>query len=552
MAGPSNIKRLKAAFEMGGLEVPRGDAERGIGHSVQKSKKKEFVQDPDGRQRVVEKDVITTDNRGVDPSVATQQADTFRAMFDKAGVESQNPNIGDSAYDNLADVIQSYQREYAAEIADNNPTIIAPMVDALMNLDLQTRQMVLDKAGDPEIFRNLRNAELDTSTSDGVSRDSGVQQAKEVADAEAKELPADDRRRLPVMYRLSSIFGKPDSKNEKGQIVSGTKGYKKDELKPDPTLDTPVEDLSQSARMLLLRRLANDQLQQVNAIEVDPKTKKPTGRIATLPSTDPEVPTTRDQLKVGTDRAPEDPGMAVQNRNRDVQDRILEHMYAATQPRQRTDRQGNVLRGLTDAVGDSSSAERLDSVLNVEQATDTTIPLDRYFPWWRSRFAELDADGNLAYPPRMPSAEFITGVIMSQYKIPASQMGEFMSRMVPLVQRSIDAAPDRPPESYVKNPDGTFKIDENTGKRIPTPRSAFYYSSQVQLPSESFLNVMSQGVGTPDYPHPIYGDRQINVPEVQAPERHPFGTKKARDTDSASIYRGYGLPANSPMRMLMA
>lgn len=544
MAGQNSIKRLKAAFEMGGLEVPRGEAERGIGHSVQKSKKKEFVQDPDGLQRVVEKDIITSDNRGVDPGVATQQADTFRAMFDKAGAESKNPNVGESAYDNLAEVIQSYQREYSAEIADNNPTVIAPMVDALMNLDVQTRQLVLDKAGDPEIFRNLRNAELDTSSGDGVSRESGVAQAKKAVEADAKELPADDRRRLPVMYRLSSVFGKPDTKNAKGEIVSGSKGYKKDEYKPDPTVDTPVENLSQSARMLLLRRLANDQMQQVHSIEVDPKTKKPSGRIATLPSTDPDIPTGGDNLTIGTDRAYVDPGMDVQNRNRTQQDKILEHMYAATQPRQRMDKGGGVLRGLSDAVGDSRSAEKLDSVQSVEQPTDTVIPLDRYFPWWRSRFAELDADGNLAYPPRMPSAEFITGVIMAQAKIPASQMGEFMNRMVPLIQRSIDQASDTPAPDLI--------LDKKTGKKIPRPRSAFYYSSQVQLPSESFLDVMQQGVGSPDYPHQIYGDRQIDIPEVQAPERHPFGTKKAPDTDSASIYRGYGLPANSPMRMLTA
>ena len=67
------------------------------------------------------------------------------------------------------------------------------------------------------------------------------------------------------------------------------------------------------------------------------------------------------------------------------------------------------------------------------------------------------------------------------------------------------------------------------------------------------MQVMEKGVGTPDYPHRIYGDREIDVPEVQAPERHPFEGRKASPEDGASIRRGgVGLPANSPMRLLMA
>ena len=141
--------------------------------------------------------------------------------------------------------------------------------------------------------------------------------------------------------------------------------------------------------MLLLRRLANDQMQQVHSIEVDPKTKKPSGRTATLPSTDPDIPTSGDNLTIGTDRAYVDPGMDVQNRNRTQQDKILEHMYAATQPRQRMDKGGGVLRGLSDAVGDSKSAEKLDSIIS--QSKHEQDPMEAQAEMWE-QFKQCAAD----------------------------------------------------------------------------------------------------------------------------------------------------------------
>lgn len=191
----------------------------------------------------------------------------------------------------------------------------------------------------------------------------------------------------------------------------------------------------------------------------------------------------------------------------------------------------------------------------------STIDMDAMFPWWRMRFADMDDSGKIVYPKQLPSAEFITGLIESRLKVTDPK---FYDRVLPLIRRSIEAAPDAP------NP-----FTESAGT------TAHQYSQMVMLPSPSFQTMMKQAVQertstTPVYgptavdlhmPYPIYGPRAVDRPDVEAPERHPFKGEKPSDKaksqvqklrellgkpgleDQGSIYR---MPANSPMRALLA
>lgn len=68
-----------------------------------------------------------------------------------------------------------------------------------------------------------------------------------------------------------------------------------------------------------------------------------------------------------------------------------------------------------------------------------TIDLDAYFPWWRSRVADIDPDGNYVYPDEYPTAEFITHMIAGMYNVGDP---DFVRRTTPLIRASMEAAPE--------------------------------------------------------------------------------------------------------------
>lgn len=171
-------------------------------------------------------------------------------------------------------------------------------------------------------------------------------------------------------------------------------------------------------------------------------------------------------------------------------------------------------------------------------ATEGTFDIDKAFPRWRARVGELDESGKLAYPAQLPSAEYVTGAIIGLHKFTEPGLYE---RWLPVVRRSIEAASDEP----------------------STPK-AKHYSTQVFVPSKEFRKAMEAGVGSKDYPHKIYGPRQVVAPEVGEPkpkqpvsrdatqdriERLKKSRAKPGNTDQSSIYT---LPPNSPMSGLMA
>jgi hypothetical protein len=218
------------------------------------------------------------------------------------------------------------------------------------------------------------------------------------------------------------------------------------------------------------------------------------------------------------------------------------------------------------------------------------IDLDQMFPWWRARFAVLDAKGRYRYPARLPSAEWIAGMIQGMYGVDDP---DFVQRMAPLIQRSIDAAPDMPdPRRIIKDaqtgkmrPFNSITDAGMEGEAVTTSRAGKYLN-KVLLLSPSMEQAMRAGVGSRDYPYAVYGDRKVPLPAVTKPERYLTGgepkKKGASAEDGIRKLKGkkaggkpdaqsdvmermkkygpgtnevssiYTLPPNSPMRALLA
>ena len=524
----------------------------------------------------------------------------------------------------------------AADSTDGTPTVMADVAAALMSVDDSTRDMILRRAGNPEVFEPLRNSALPEPDAEGaIQRDLAEARASgrvKAEDAAAETAGSVDT--FPMIKRWSSHFAQPDKLNKKGDLTESTKSYNRyNETKPKnnnpmdvvgegtrtkmlreagysdadikgmsaeqrqiATLktmgydDDAIAEMSPGARQkadpisaqssqdIALRYMAGDQLGQLRKIQ-DARLRDmgyddaTIAQMANAPRRGQEPvpgkpykdalspfgegvqiggPRTPYSLDIGTDpnywkpadrknrtddRSGATTADVVDRRNKGSQDRVLELLYKLTAP---------------ETAYDSQGAERMVSAPGAVGGT-ATIDLDRYFPWWRTRFADMDASGNPSYPARLPSAEFITGLIEANYGV---RDPKFFERVLPLIQRSIDSAPDSPNEMV-----GAFD----------GARSAADYANMVVLPSPQFMDVMSEGVGSKDMPYDIYGSRAVPRPEVTAPERHPFqGTgaesNEAQDAlnefrrlmsepsqpdlgDQASIYR---LPQQSPMRALLA
>jgi hypothetical protein len=473
-------------------------------------------------------------------------------------------------------------KDYAREAKGDDPVVVADMAHALMTLPDNWRDMVLRRAGNPEVFESLRGGALPEPDADAnTSRAADMEAARgRVAKADKKYGAAGTERALPMIKRTSSHFGMPDKVDpETGKVlVKSSKRYK--EVAPKGAKERKItQDDAQSTKDRELKRLAGDQMAQIWRIQdkmllqsgypqeaIDAINQLPWGQqnairkdlfpedVARLPSA------------VGKEVAPVNSDVVVDNRLTIGTDpnywRGKDQASGIPTVDRELQRQG---RGTTDRILDVlENARSAEPVIDptTGELKSKTVDLDKYFPWWRSRFASSDAQGNLQYPARMPTAEFVTGMIEGLHNV---QDPSWFDTMLPIIQRSIDAAPDLP--------------DPNA-KAHGSARSAHEWSQmQPFLPSKQFHNAMQQGVGTPDFPYDIYGDRRIDIPQVEAPERSPRIQPTQRpqpvqpdaeivipDPDAAEQEflrrRGkpgmgdqssiYMVPQNSPMRLLLA
>lgn len=528
-----------------------------------------------GRTRAVDGNKVVT-MRGADEDAVSGQAARYSALISSAEQAANNLREKFSggkknytlspeeegqvlaSFDDLAESIKLHQRD----IDRGEPVVIASIADALMAADDNTRDMILRRAGYPAAFEPLRGATLGDIPDDAsASRQAKVAEAAvELADEAKAEKAAESRSELPLVYRLSSHMNAPDyvGTRKPYNVQPGKdawKRYRKADRpgQADGTADTSA--MSESAKKQMLERLAGDQVAQVRAIEkkalldsglseaeiksLDPQRRgvllglltesgEPTGStgVVGLPAPGEIVPRGKNTLTIGTGERYGGGSVGKKNRSSDSvamsssrspAQKMLEDMYRRT-----------------DSASRPAKGEKDSSLLPTGGSAfgDLSHYMDKNFPWWRGRFADsVGPDGNLVYPARLPTPEFITGMIQSMYGVSDQA---FYDRMLPLITEAISQAPDTPVGS-----------------------KAIEMSQIVHLPSGQWLKVLEGGVGSPDYPTSIYGDRAVPRDAVEAPERHPFGKgaigkplpPKPGSGDSASISR---MPANSPMRLLLA
>lgn len=149
------------------------------------------------------------------------------------------------------------------------------------------------------------------------------------------------------------------------------------------------------------------------------------------------------------------------------------------------------------------------------------IDLDGMFPWWRGRFGvrrgvqgqAIDAD--FQYPAKQKDARWLTAAIQGVLN---NRDPSFMQRMLPLIERSIAAAPAQPGEAVLR--EGGRKIGRSSKSRKTT---AERMQTEVFTPSPEVVEGMLRGSGEGNaaYQYPIYSDEDIEVPAVQTPAGVP-------------------------------
>lgn len=435
-------------------------------------------------------------------------------------------------FDDMSDLVRRFATEAGP---DGSGAVTADMATALASLDQPVLAMVLRRAGNPPLFQPLLGADL----GDVPLLGEGDQLAGKVESrAEARgAADAASVESLPMIMRPSSHFNKPGGESDsykqfkpkdhdpmKMDTTRFIKDKKTGELRPfDAVADkgregavvyagggTEKQGYSPRTIKRLQNSMAGDQIAQA-------RTMKASG----------------DRLTIGAGESGDAPWNTAPGRRDSGQpiDRVVAKRN-----------RGSFVK-LQEALERASFAFDKDGA---EISAEGTVNLDARFPRWRARVAEMDDAGKLAYPPRLPSAEYVTGMILGLHNF--TEPGLF-ERWLPAVRRSINAAPD-----------------------TPSTKEALDYSQKVLLPSKSFKEAMASGVGSADYPYKIYGPRKVDLPAVDDPgaapsappktsveaqnaktrerlERINKSRSKPEKTDQSSIYT---VPADSPMSGLLA
>jgi hypothetical protein len=141
------------------------------------------------------------------------------------------------------------------------------------------------------------------------------------------------------------------------------------------------------------------------------------------------------------------------------------------------------------------------------QAKPKIIDLDKYFPWWRARIADVRPDGTLHFPKKQKSAEWVTMQMQGWLN---NHDPDFFRRMLPLVQRSIAAMPTRAVQTMQEGD------VVGGGKAAKGLIRADQWEKETWVPSAAMQETMRAGPGTKDYPHSIYSDVDIDVDDVEA------------------------------------
>ena len=546
-----------------------------------------WVKDDDGFVRKIR----DTERSGAEVDAVRDRSDVILVKMEsalekwkKAKSEGKDVNASMKPLDEMAELV----RRAAIESKDEGGAVVAHVASALMRLPADDRMVVLRHAGRPELFEPLLEGGLaEPPLRGGVGNEKATQtqrlsKATETIKAEKGEEFAVDQ--LPLVQRPSSVFVEPERYSSSGSKVDSTGTYKghlpKEGNTPlavkakrgkspvhgmitDPETGEVVQkvprggsggltgqdieffgmtEAADSTKRSALNRLADDQIAQVKAIEAKAKrgesppptlpivvrSKKKDARLDEFDGDNAITAGASQRPGAGwSGRYPLEIEDEVARRQRSESAKFIGMLYDMTEPTKIDNRRLSV-----------SSEEAVDAGLSGPTINpESAIDLDRYIPWWRGRFAQLDARGRYQYPARMPSAQFLAGIIQGRAGIPDP---DFVERIAPLIQRSIDAAPDAPDLGLMIKDPATNKMrpfdpeaDRGLEAEAVVTSSAGKYSRKVFLLSKDMETAMKAGVGTPDYPYPVYGERQVPRERVVKPVR-TLAEQKARAGTAAS------------------
>lgn len=353
--------------------------------------------------------------------------------------------------DEMADLV----RRFAIEAGpDGSGAVTADMAAALGSLEKPQLAMILRRAGNPPLFQPLLGGDLAEVP---MLREGDKAVGAMKANKEQKKLDKKSSvESLPMIMRPSANYAKPGN-------ADAYKDFKPKDHDP-MAFDANDPSIEASTKNYALNRLAGDQIAQAKKME------KGGGRLTVGVGQSGDSPWVSRYAGIESGKPSKNPDKGkpidrvVENRNKSAFTKLAETI----------DRAGYDKSGV---------------------ATEGTFNIDAVFPRWRARVGEMNKAGKLAYPARLPSAEYVTGMILGMHNF--TEPGLF-ERWLPVVKRSIDAAPD-----------------------LPSTKEAQAYSEKVFVPSPSFREAMSKGVGSKDYPFKIYGPRKVDLPRVREPQVEP-------------------------------
>ena len=463
-----------------------------------------YVADENGKVRRVLKD----DPRAEEQARAVAGAGDNAAARMSLAMDEYNAAVaaGESAntpikpLDEMAELVRT-----VADTAAREPdTVTANVAAALLALPVEDRTTVLRRAGRPALFEPLLEGDLPEPIRGGLDGDDGMAKLKESIQTEDMEAAqAASRGEIPVWKRPSSWFVSPDKISARtGEIIPSSQTYKnvlpRDSATPldvaarrgdrggsgglteEDIAEFGMTEAKETTQKQAANRLAGDQIAQVKAIEKNYGEDSATlpqvvGKRTAARETDLTVGASQGWNAQWSGREPDEIGDVVAQRNRGATPKLLETLYRLTTP-------------TTEQAGRGTGA-----IMRTVSPSDTTIDMDALLPWWRARIATMDAKGRYYYPSRLPSSEWVTGVIQGFLKVDDP---EFFARIQPLIQRSIESASFTP----------------STEKAQRLTQKVFLLSPQME-------QAMRAGVGSPDYPYPVYGDTRVPRERVKKPER---------------------------------
>jgi len=408
--------------------------------------------------------------KGTAEEFAHDQAETLSDSLLKAQKEfrSAKKKGGKTPLTNAA-VEQIKTFAINAKPDSGGEAVTGSMASALMSLDADYRRLILRRAGNPEVFEPLNNADLEATPVPEMSPEAREFVSEEATEA-AKNQPVPFREGLTG--KLSSQFQKEDIVDpDTGEVIKkGSEAWKN--MRIDNRPQALREREGDSDRSIQLRKLAGDQIAELIAIQrsqgvenlpsVEDAIRALTRRSGT-PKTDAEIAAAewvkrntapggfiedstamlppavrvnpdRDSvapsdvvLKTGTGADPGGPSTNPFNPNlrHSAGDHRSIDSAISREVRTNTDRVLELLNRRTD--GELAEVEGSSYM--------KPIDLDVYFPWWRSRLGDVLGDGSVDYPDHQLTPEVISSIIQGMYK---NTDRSFIQRISPLIQKSID------------------------------------------------------------------------------------------------------------------